>query len=164
MDDLVIRAATEADTAALRRGVIELQEHERRLHPSRRPGEEMADAHLAWLREHAARDGTILVAERGGEFVGFVAGWVRQDNHIPEHAEWNRYGYVSDICVMPEHRGRRIAARLLDAIEERLAAAGVTRMLLFAIAGNTPARTVYEREGFVPYEVSYEKLLRGGRG
>jgi len=162
MNDPVIREATEADMANVRLGVIELQEHERRLHPSRRPGEEMADAHVAWLRRHAARDGAILVAEIDGEFAGFAVGWVRQEDHIAITAESNRFGYVSDICVMPRYRGRRIAVRLLGALEQRFAAAGVLHMLLYALAGNTMARTVYEREGFVPYEVAYEKSIGGG--
>jgi len=164
MRNLVIREATEADMAAVRRGIVELHEHERRLHPSRRPGEEMADAYLAWLREHAARDGVILVAERGGDFAGFVGGWVRQEDYIADLADWRRFGYVSDICVMPAHRGRRIAARLLGALEARLGAAGVTRMLLSTLAGNAPARAAYEREGYAPYEIVYEKRLRGENG
>jgi ribosomal protein S18 acetylase RimI-like enzyme len=56
----------------------------------------------------------VLIAETQGIFVGFAAGWVEQDDNIAETADSNRFGYISDICVMPAYRGQRIALRLLD--------------------------------------------------
>jgi hypothetical protein len=81
---VVIRPATPADQPDLRRGVVELQEHERRLHATRLPGEQIADAHLAWLQRQAAeKDGVILVAERDDTFAGFAVGWIAQLHDIP---------------------------------------------------------------------------------
>jgi ribosomal protein S18 acetylase RimI-like enzyme len=155
----IVRPATPSDAPDLRRAVIEMQEYERRLHASRLPGEEIADAYLAWLVRQAGRNGAVLVAEAEGSIAGFAAGWVVQENHIAETAEANRFGYVSDICVMPGFRGRRIAQQLLAALEQHLARAGITRLRLFTLATNASARTSYERAGFVPYEISYEKLV-----
>ena len=155
----IVRPAMPSDAPDLRRAVIEMQEYERRLHASRLPGEEIADTYLAWLVRQAERNGAVLVAETDGSFAGFATGWVVQENHIAETAEANRFGYVSDVCVMPEFRGRRIAQQLLAALEQHLARAGITRLRLFTLATNTSARTSYERAGFVPYEISYEKLV-----
>jgi hypothetical protein len=44
---LTIRDAGPMDRAELRRAVVELQEHERKLHDTRLPGEQTADAYLA---------------------------------------------------------------------------------------------------------------------
>jgi ribosomal protein S18 acetylase RimI-like enzyme len=70
-----------------------------------------------------------------------------------------RFGYVSDICVLPIYRGRRIAARLLEALESRLREAGVTRVRLSTLAANRAAQASYERSGYAQYEIVYEKLL-----
>src|SRR5271165_3497838 len=159
MDGLIIRTATLADWGRLRAAVVELHEHERRLHNSRLPGEETADAYLAWMLAEAQQGGAVLVAEIGGGFAGFAAGWIAEDNIIEETPDSNRYGYVSDVCVLPPSRGRRIASALLEALEERLRSGGVARIRLSALAANVAARAAYERSGFKPYEVVYEKVV-----
>jgi ribosomal protein S18 acetylase RimI-like enzyme len=159
MDGLTIRAAAPSDRPQLRWAVIELQDHESRLHPSRLPGDQIADAYLDWLQKRAADGGAVLIAEIDGSFAGFVAGWIEEETHICDTPDSNRFGYVSDICVLPDYRGRRVAARLLDALERRLRDEGVTRVRLYTLAANGPARASYERSGYAPYEVVYEKSL-----
>jgi ribosomal protein S18 acetylase RimI-like enzyme len=159
MDRLTIRAAAPSDSPHLRRAVIELQDHESRLHASRLPGDQIADAYLAWMEKRAAEDGAVLIAEIDGAFTGFVAGWIEEESHICETPDSNRFGYVSDICVLPAFRGRRIASQLLDAMELRLRREGVTRVRLFTLAANRAARASYERSGYAAYEVVYEKSL-----
>ncbi|MGA9846640.1 MAG: GNAT family N-acetyltransferase, partial [Roseiarcus sp.] len=138
---------------------VELHECERRLHSSRLPGEETADAYLDWMLAEARQGGAVLVAEVCGAFAGFAAGWIAQENLIEETPDSNRYGYVSDICVLPPFRGRRIASALLEALEARLRQGGVTRIRLSALAANAAARKVYERSGYTLYEVVYEKRV-----
>jgi ribosomal protein S18 acetylase RimI-like enzyme len=159
MDGLTIRAAARSDRPQLRRAVVELQDHESRLHPSRLAGDQIADAYLAWMEKRAAEHGAVLIAEIDGAFAGFVAGWIEEESHIEETPDSNRFGYVSDICVLPIFRGRRIASRLLDAMELRLRREGVTRVRLFTLAANRAARASYERSGYAAYEVVYEKSL-----
>jgi ribosomal protein S18 acetylase RimI-like enzyme len=159
MDALTIRAAAPSDRPQLRRAVIELHDHERRLHSSRLPGEQTADAYLKWMEKRAADHGAVLIAEIDGAFAGFVAGWIEEESHIEETPDSNRFGYVSDICVLPTFRRRRIASRLLDAVERRLRAEGVARVRLCTLAANSAARASYERSGYAAYEVVYEKSL-----
>jgi len=56
-----------ADLPNLRLAMVELQEHERRLDATTRlPGEQIADAYLARLRQEVAeKRGAILIAEPG---------------------------------------------------------------------------------------------------
>ena len=159
MDELVIRVAVAGDNGSLRRAVIELQEYERNLHWSRLPGEAIADAYIAWLYQEATKGGSILVAEAGGAFAGFAVGWIERNSFIAETAESNRYGYVSDICVLPPYRGHGIAGRLLAALEVRLAKSGITAVRLGVLAGNHVAQSAYRRAGFTPYEIIYEKRI-----
>jgi ribosomal protein S18 acetylase RimI-like enzyme len=156
-----IRQATPADRPQLIAAIVELQEHERRLHDSRRPGAEIAAPYLASIEARAAREGAILLAETGGSFVGFVAGWIeRDDESICETPEFNRFGHISDLCVLNAYRRRGIASLLLSAIEARLAEFGITRLRINVLAANVSARASYERAGFSPYEVQYEKRHR----
>ncbi len=159
MDGLTIRAAEPSDGPQLRRAIVELQDHESRLHPSRLPSEHIADAYLAWMLGRAAGRGAVMIAELDGLFAGFVAGWIEEEGHIEETPDSNRFGYISDICVLSTYRGRRVASRLLDAIERRLRAEGVTRIRLFTLAANRAARASYERSGYAAYEIVYEKPL-----
>ena len=162
MSEVIIRLATHADLPDLRRAVVELQEHERRLHASRLPGQEIADAYLAWLqREAAEKCGAIFVAESDGVFAGFAVGWIAEHHNIAESAASNRFGHLSDICVMPPYRGQRIAHRLVTAIERHLGRAGITCLRLFTLSANASARASYENAGFAPYEILYEKLVDG---
>jgi ribosomal protein S18 acetylase RimI-like enzyme len=155
-----IRQATPADRPQLIAAIVELQEHERRLHDSRRPGVEIAAPYLASIEARAARQGAILVAETDEGFVGFVAGWIELDGEsICETPEFNRFGHISDICVLNPYRRRGIASRLLSAIEARLPEYGVTWLRINVLAANVSARASYERAGFSPYEVQYEKRL-----
>jgi ribosomal protein S18 acetylase RimI-like enzyme len=157
---LSVRLALPSDRLALRAGIVELHEEERRLHDSRLPGEQTADEYLVWMLAEAARDGAVFVAEANGIFAGFAAGWIVQENVIEETPDSNRFGCVSDVCVLPAFRGRRIAALLLEALEARLSLGGVKRIRLSALAANRAARTAYERSGYVAYEIVYEKAAR----
>ncbi|MGH7120978.1 MAG: GNAT family N-acetyltransferase, partial [Acetobacteraceae bacterium] len=156
---VVIRPAVPADRPQLRQAIVELQDYERRRHATRLPGEQVADDYLDWMLHQADGEGAVLVAERDGHFVGFVAGWIKQADFIAETPDSNRFGYISDICVMPPHRGQRIASQLLGGIEQYLRRAGITRLRINALAVNASALTSYERAGFAPYEILYEKLI-----
>ena len=83
----MVRPAVADDRATLRQAVVELQEHERRLHATRLPAAHIADAYLDWMLARAECDGAVLVAEQGGAFAGFVAGWIEQADAVAETAD-----------------------------------------------------------------------------
>jgi ribosomal protein S18 acetylase RimI-like enzyme len=158
-DNIRIRKARPADCAVLREAIVELQEFERRLSDTRRPGEDIADAYLARMESRAGRGGAILIAEVDGAFAGFVTSQLQEVDYIAETPDSNRFGYISDVCVLPAWRGRGIARLLLEAAERHLAPLGITRLRVHALADNASARRSYEQAGFVAYEVLYEKSV-----
>ena len=81
------------------------------------------------------------------------------DSRLPgeETADSNRFGYISDVCVLSAFRGRRLAGHLLNALESHLSHSGVRWIRLSALAANKAARTSYERSGYAPYEIVYDK-------
>lgn len=153
IDKLLIRPATGADLPDLRRAVVELQEYERRLHATRLPGEQIADAYLGWLQRQAAeKSGAMLVAECDGSFAGFAVGWIAEHDHIAETTDANHFAYLNDLCVMPAYRGQRIAHQLLRAIEQHPGRAGVTRLRLSTLATNAIGSQELRKRGVIIYE------------
>ncbi|MET9447705.1 diaminobutyrate acetyltransferase [Streptomyces cinerochromogenes] len=99
-------------------------------------------SYVLWCRDFAA---TSAVA-RGvdGEPVGFVTGYLRPDRP--------RTLLVWQVAVDPAHRGRGIAARLLDGLAARLTAErGITELETTITPGNTASERLFtafaERHG-----------------
>lgn len=160
----LIRPCTDADDDWILQCEVALQEHERELHDTRLPGLPHTRAYLAMLRDHLAEgQGVMLIAENAeGERLGLVAGHIVDAPWPMETADSTRHGYVSDIFVKPEARGSGLAQELLDAIAAHLHAAdpSLTRLRINTLAVNRLACRAYEKAGFTPYEVTYERLIR----
>ena len=122
------------------------------------PGEQ-ADAYTRWMLSSAEGCGLVLVAEDGDEFVGFAAGRIEHEENVAETSDSNRSGFISDICILSKYRGKRIANQLLEAIIAHFDSAGIRRVRVGVLAANRSARLTYERAGFQPYEMIYEKTI-----
>jgi ribosomal protein S18 acetylase RimI-like enzyme len=128
LDCIVIRRAEPSDWPNLLKAVAELQDYERKLHDARLPGEEIADAYTRWMLSSADGGGLVLVAEDGDEFLGFAAGWIEHEENVAETADSNRFGFISDICILAKYRGKRIANQLLEAIISHFDSTGIMRI------------------------------------
>ncbi|MBN1401516.1 MAG: GNAT family N-acetyltransferase [Anaerolineae bacterium] len=156
------------------------QQHIRPFNPHRDLGElatliELTFGHdLALTGSHMVRDlrqmalwGPLLnVAQRLTRFLsGYV--WI-EDGHlvgnvslIPDD-EPGVYS-LSNLAVLPEYRGRRIAGALVDTAIEGARAAGGRRVMLQVRSDNELAIGMYRRRGFVHYDTLHEVNLRPGR-
>jgi ribosomal-protein-alanine N-acetyltransferase len=79
-----------------------------------------------------------LVAEEGGEVVGFAIG-------CPERAG---FGHLVTLDVRPGRQRQGVGSRLLRAVEECLAATGSRAFLLETPADEDGARRFYEKHGY----------------
>jgi ribosomal protein S18 acetylase RimI-like enzyme len=139
----------------------ELQEHERGLRPSLRPGAEMAEEYLADLEQQLARlgdDGALLVAERAdGKVVGFATCFIRRsllERDAPELV-------VEDLCVAAGTRRCGVGRALVEATAELAARRGIRRIELSVLTVNEGAAAAYARMGFAPVRLTLERLLPG---
>ncbi|MGD9538328.1 MAG: GNAT family N-acetyltransferase [Alphaproteobacteria bacterium] len=138
-----------------------LQEHERLLHDGLLPGAAIAAPYLAYLERQVARhDGVLLVAERGGAVVGFVACLIERYDGPEEAPDSAVYGLVSDIAVSPAARRQGIGQALLAAAEAHARGRGMARLRVHVLSANEEARAAYRRFGFMPYTEELEKRLR----
>jgi ribosomal-protein-alanine N-acetyltransferase len=102
-----------------------------------------------------------LKAVVAGRMAGFVAADIRR---------WEKIAWIATIGVLPEYRGRRIAAALLDACVAQL---HVARIRLCVRVSNQPAIRLYRRMGYQRIDlwkhyysdgedaIVFEKILSG---
>ena len=103
----------------------------------------------------ADRSSHVLLAESGGEAVGYITGKV-----AVEHGRvLPRKGIVEDWYVSPQARGQGVGAQLLRELEARFAAAGCDVIQSATWTANQGARRAHEALGFKEIRVMYRKIL-----
>jgi ribosomal protein S18 acetylase RimI-like enzyme len=116
---------------------------------------------VAALGDTIAKD-VVLLAEQDGSTVGLAVAEKRGE----------RLGFVDLLYVRPEARGSGIASELVRAAAEQLRAQGADVLELEVLASNSQARSLYERWGFSPVELTLaspvdalvERLSRSRQG
>ena len=88
------------------------------------------------LREELGK-GIFLVAERGGQAVGYVGCQTVLDE-----------GYITNVAVSPDCRRQGIARALIAKLTDEARAAGLAFVTLEVRASNAPAIALYEGAGF----------------
>jgi ribosomal protein S18 acetylase RimI-like enzyme len=88
----------------------------------------------------------IWIAESDGYLVATITvEWAADD---PQLADGRIAAHVSNLVVHPTYRRRGIARGLLQAVERAAAARSCRVMTIGVDAGNTYARSIYERAGY----------------
>ncbi|WP_374374260.1 GNAT family N-acetyltransferase [Dongia sp.] len=168
--NFTIRPYEPADADWLLQCQVALQEHELAIHDPRLAQTRTAplpathDYMKLFWQSIAENQGVALIGEIGGQRRGLIAGHVVHAPWPMEVWDSSHYGYVSDIFVEPLARGSGLAQALLDALAAHLHQVDpkLTRLRINVLAANEIARGAYEKAGFVPYEVMYERPLSGG--
>jgi len=106
-------------------------------HLSTALGEWMADA-----RWH------VLVAEAGGQLVGYTIGSLH--DNAPVFA-LRSYGFVSDICVVPEWRRAGVGRQLFSELRAWFHRHGLTSVQLNVSAVNPTSQAFWRAMGFQDY-------------
>jgi ribosomal protein S18 acetylase RimI-like enzyme len=108
----------------------------------------------AWARrrvhyeELLAKPGAFaLIAERDGVPVGYA---MVEPDRPSQSWQIDAAATLETLVVLPEARGAGIGTRLLEAVKERVRAAGVTHLGLGVVAANENAIRFYRRHGFEP--------------
>ncbi|PNG16527.1 GNAT family N-acetyltransferase [Streptomyces cahuitamycinicus] len=98
-----------------------------------------------------------LVAELGGP----LAGYVRLG--FPTPLDANRHvRQIQGLAVAEDARGLGVGRALVRAAVDEARRRGARRITLRVLGHNTPARALYEAEGFVVEGVLREEFLLGG--
>ena len=98
--------------------------------------------------------GTCLVARTdGGGLAGFVNVGLEEAGLQSDAVR----GMIHNVYVAPEERGAGVGSALLEAAEAKLAERGADVVAIEALAENAGARRLYERRGYSPHRVAYER-------
>lgn len=149
-----IRPASPADRAAILTLVPRLAEHGTPPGRDRDQIRAVDEATIAALIDQRGADAELLVAEDGGELVGFVH--VRT---VTDYYTQAPIGHVSDIVVAGQAEGRGVGRALIEAAHDWARSRGYRMMQLFVLPENAGARALYERMGYRSEWLKYVTAL-----
>jgi ribosomal protein S18 acetylase RimI-like enzyme len=154
-----IRDYDPGDAPQVERCIVELQTFERTIEPNRADPHAIAKPYLAHLLDQChEQGGTIFVAVAEGTIIGFVCVLARVDSGSIIEADRD-YAYISDLVVLPAHRGQGIGRVLLRRAEEFAVRSGAAVLKVDVLAANDGARAVYSAVGFQEHEIRLQKRL-----
>lgn len=87
----------------------------------------------------------LLVADLDSEMIG--CGYARIEDSKP-YLRHPQHAYVGFMYVEPEHRGKGVGGKILDALKEWSRSRNITEMVLEVYDENLPAIRAYEKAGF----------------
>ncbi|MEO7530968.1 MAG: GNAT family N-acetyltransferase [Sediminibacterium sp.] len=96
----------------------------------------------------------LLVAELDGQLIG--SGYARIEDAKPylEHAQ---HAYLGFMFTRPEHRGKGINQKIIEALTEWSASKGLAELRLDVYHENVSAIKAYEKVGFVRHMIAMRK-------
>jgi ribosomal protein S18 acetylase RimI-like enzyme len=149
VEAVVIRPAVASDIPDLCRLAELLALQHAAYDPARyRLPKSVADAFANLLSEQLGpEDAVVLAAEVSGVLVGYAFARVEPSSLV---ALTGRAGWIHDLYVVAEGRGRGTGRRLLDATIQALGDLGVADVLLGVAAQNATAAALFRRRGFRP--------------
>lgn len=162
-ETLRIKEADDGDRTFIVNGLIQLQNHEAALHDTRKTGDhKLCESYFEEILTNSHNgNGALLVAYMNNLPVGFICFWVENNSSLVETEDSNRCGYISDVFVVKEYRGKRVARHMIDEVQSRLMKNPlIKRLRICSLSANLLAVSAYEGAGFQPYEIIYEKILR----
>jgi ribosomal protein S18 acetylase RimI-like enzyme len=155
-----IRPATVDDAGGIASIFLESAEHHARLDPARYAVPSLegiaAPYRQARHRPDAGEESITLVAEHGGEIVGFIE--ARLDHSPDPMHRPLRYCDITEIAVARPHRNRGIGSRLLQAAEVWGREHGADFAALEYHAANADAAWFYQRR--MGYRVSHITAIK----
>ncbi len=94
-------------------------------------------------------EGLYLIAWDGPRPIGHVFVEWQSEPFGPPELELHTAPYFLDFYVLPEYRSRGVGSLVLDALERACRERGYRRLYCAVAAGNTRARALYERHGYL---------------
>jgi len=111
------------------------------------------DDELSWQRRRAlyldrlgSGRGFLVVELEGNDVVGYALVCI-EDSPDDTFPVGERYAELYSLSVAPQLRGRGIATRLLDFVDEELARRSIEDLKVAVMVGNTDAERLYQRRG-----------------
>jgi len=151
--DIVVKKATIEDLSEIQLLCNELGEQSFSLD---------TDLSTTWATNHegekyyrerlTGNKGVIFVAEQAGKILGFVSTTINNPNtwRLTKRVE------VDNLYLKDAHHGKGVGKKLVEEVKKWSQKNHIQRIFLTAFFQNKKAIAFYEREGFIPYELTLE--------
>ena len=113
--------------------------------------------HVIQMQEE--HDGQCLMAYADTLPVGFIFGYVEEQDDSRIEIHEGKELYVSDGIVLEQYRRLGIYNMLNAALEQHYINKGIKRIIRFTLVNNTKMRQFLENEGYFVTRLLYEKWL-----
>ena len=143
MGEITVRPAARTDLGVLLKFEQAMIEAERPFDSTIRSGDDVRYYDLKALI--ASPDAELVVAEIAGEISG--SGYARIESS-KAYRKHRKHSYLGFMYVVPEHRGKGVNKRIVEALESWSASKGVTEMRLEVYVNNGAAIRAYEKTGY----------------
>lgn len=97
----------------------------------------------------------LLVAESDSQLVG--CGYARIESSKP-YLQHTQHGYLGFMYVKPEHRGKGVNGKIIDALKRWAKGEGITELRLEVYYLNESAIKAYEKIGFTRHMIEMRAL------
>ncbi|WP_462255517.1 N-acetyltransferase family protein [Ferruginibacter sp.] len=104
----------------------------------------------------AAADVEIVVAELDGEIIG--SGYARIEDAKP-YLQHQQHAYLGFMYVDPNHRGKGVNKKIIDALVEWCNLQNITELRLDVYQSNEDAIKAYEKVGFIKHMIAMRKKI-----
>lgn len=136
-----------------------LQDYEAAFEPNRRRDPRFAADHWRDAQERCAeRHGHMVIAEQDGRAVGWAFAYEEHGELFVTEPE-RRHGFLAEIYVAPEARGRGHGKALIAAVEGWSRGRGHKLLTINVLAGNARAIRSYQAAGYAPYTTMMRRYL-----
>jgi ribosomal protein S18 acetylase RimI-like enzyme len=113
------------------------------------------EAYLAILERFPAY---FLVAESGGQVIGYIHASTDHERRVEVIPEPERYVEIEDIYVQPDFRNRDIGGKLLEQVFEIAQQEGIRRFIVGTLSKQTDKiLRFYRSHGFTPWRIQFFK-------
>ncbi len=113
--------------------------------------------HVIQMQEES--EGLCLLAYVDNNPVGFIFGYVEEQDDSRIEIHEGKELYVSDGFVQEQYRRQGIYKKLNETMEQHYIGKGIKRMIRFTRVNNTRMRELLENEGYEVTRLLYEKWL-----
>lgn len=111
------------------------------------------------IKMQQENDGTCLVAYLNNSPVGFIFGYIEDQDDSRIEIYMGKELYVSDGYIAKEARGHGIYTRLNKELEDLYIEKGVRRICRYTLVNNTRMRMFLEKQEYTVTRLLYEKWL-----
>ena len=148
-----------SDEPAILSFINGLQDYEAGFEPDRRRDPDFAAQHWRELQHRCAeKHGIMLIAEDADKAVGWAFAYEQHGELFIVEPE-RRHGFLAEIFVSPEARGKGLGRALIEACEDWARGRGHKLLTIGVLAKNPGAIRAYQTSGYAPYAITMRRYL-----